>query len=78
MMVKASKSQRETFYLFTMDYNPSLKNAKYNKNISYFYLSNSSYEKSMNEEDLNSWLIDNFDKNILFVFEILSIFYFCT
>ena len=61
-----------------MDYNPSLKNAKYNKNISYFYLSNSSYEKNMNEEDLNSCLIDNFDKNIPFGFEILSIFYFCT
>ena len=35
-------------------------------------------KKNMNGEDLNPWLIDNFDKNMLFGFEILSIFYFCT
>ena len=35
-------------------------------------------KKNMNGEDLNPWLIDNFDKSMLFGFEILSIFYFCT
>ena len=29
-------------------------------------------KKNMNGEDLNPWLIDNFDKNMLFGFEILE------